>query len=331
MRQRTPYFFVSYSHRDQKIVRQIVDALIDNGVNIWLDTMLHPGENWQRVIEETLRRAAGIIVFVSQASAASEWVMYELRAIANKEEGVIIPVILEHVSDLPYEIRSRQWIDVSGFSRYQKVGEAVLRLTRTIADFLSRQEDVPSLEERAASEIASSVVKQARGEERPVAGVSTPPDAVFVVHGHDLQFLAEVENFLTTLGIKAIVLSKMPNAQRSLLEKFLSWSKDVRFAVVLVSADDRGVSRRQYDPPKGVGERALQFRARQNVILELGFFYGYLGWENVFVLFKPPDEIFPNFETPSDLNGVPFDEVDPVGRWKTILKDRLRQAGFAVP
>ena len=65
-----------------------------------------------------------------------------------------------------------------------------------------------------------------------------------------------------------------------------------------------------------MGERALQFRARQNVILELGFFYGYLGWEHVFVLYKPPDEIFPNFERPSDLGGVVFDEVEAGRTWK---------------
>lgn len=45
----------------------------------------------------------------------------------------------------------------------------------------------------------------------------------------------------------------------------------------LLCADDYGASRKQYEAPK-VGDRALQFRTRQNVILELGFFYGKLGW-----------------------------------------------------
>ena len=77
--------------------------------------------------------------------------------------------------------------------------------------------------------------------------------------------------------------------------------------------------------------RALQFRGRQNVILELGFFYGFLGWENVFVLLKKPDKVWPNFERPSDLEGVVFDEVDSSHRWKGYLTDRLAQAGFDLP
>lgn len=85
--------------------------------------------------------------------------------------------------------------------------------------------------------------------------------------------------------------------------------------------------RTQYEA-EGVGERALQFRARQNVVLELGFFYGYLGWERVFVLLKRPDKIYPNFERPSDLDGVVFDDVDESGKWKDYLAAKLKDAGF---
>ena len=94
-----------------------------------------------------------------------------------------------------------------------------------------------------------------------------------------------------------------------------------RFAVVLLGADDYGASRRQYDL-EGVGERALQFRARQNVILELGFFYGKLGWENVFVVYRAPDRDFPNFERPSDLDGVVFDATSDKA-WREKLAARL--------
>ena len=89
------------------------------------------------------------------------------------------------------------------------------------------------------------------------------------------------------------------------------------------------LARRQFESP-GVGERALQFRARQNVILELGFFYGYLGWESVFVLCKDPNQAYPNFERPSDLDGVVFDVVDATGEWKNLLRSRLAEAKFCI-
>ena len=94
-----------------------------------------------------------------------------------------------------------------------------------------------------------------------------------------------------------------------------------------MTADDMGASRRQYDADN-VGEKALQFRTRQNVILELGFFYGLLGWERVFLVFKKPEKVFPNFERPSDLGGIEFYEADNTNRWKDYLKERLQEAGF---
>jgi len=79
-----------------------------------------------------------------------------------------------------------------------------------------------------------------------------------------------------------------------------------------------------------VGDKALQFRARQNVILELGFFYGYLGWENVFVIHRAPPRVFPNFERPSDLDGAVFDAIDVDGKWRETLRRRLAEAGFKI-
>jgi predicted nucleotide-binding protein len=66
------------------------------------------------------------------------------------------------------------------------------------------------------------------------------------------------------------------------------------------------------------------------VILELGFFYGRLGWENVFVVYEEPDQVFPNFERPSDLDGVVFDSFSE-GTWEKKLGTRLAAAGFPLP
>jgi predicted nucleotide-binding protein len=114
-----------------------------------------------------------------------------------------------------------------------------------------------------------------------------------------------------------------------LLQKFLKFAADAKFAIVILSADDRGASRLQYDA-QGVGNLALQFRARQNVILELGFFYGLLGWENVFVLYRPPDQVYPNFERPSDIDGAVFDSMDSKGAWRESLAQKLVEAGFSL-
>jgi predicted nucleotide-binding protein len=72
------------------------------------------------------------------------------------------------------------------------------------------------------------------------------------------------------------------------------------------------------------------FRARQNVLLELGF-YGRLSEENVLVFRRPPpisDLVVSRYDDPSDLGGKIFEDFS--GNWKSILRERLRDAGFAL-
>ncbi len=179
-------------------------------------------------------------------------------------------------------------------------------------------------------EVARVTAEQARGDNSSSASFA-PPSSIFIVHGRDTQFLNDVETHVKSLGITPIVLSKMPNAgQMSLLAKFLKYGQLAEFAIVLISPDDYGVLFDTYNTP-GVGTQALQFRARQNVILELGFFYGQLGFDKVFVLFKPSQQPFPYFEFPSDIGAIPFDTYDATGNWRLELRSSLKTAGFAIP
>jgi hypothetical protein len=91
---------------------------------------------------------------------------------------------------------------------------------------------------------------------------------VFLVHGHNEAVLHETARFLERLDLDVIVLREQPNAGRTIIEKFIDYA-DVGFAVVLLTGDDRGaVATEPFENQK--------LRARQNVILELGFFLGKL-------------------------------------------------------
>jgi predicted nucleotide-binding protein len=85
----------------------------------------------------------------------------------------------------------------------------------------------------------------------------------------------------------------------------------------LLTADDVGGSKAS--PPD-----KLQSRARQNVILELGFFVGKLGRKRVCALYKGP------LELPSDYLGVVYLALDDGGGWRLQLAKELREAGFNV-
>jgi predicted nucleotide-binding protein len=139
---------------------------------------------------------------------------------------------------------------------------------------------------------------------------------VFVVHGHDGEAKESVARFLEKLELTAIVLHEQPNEGRTLIEKFETSSKNVAFAVVLLTPDDLG---RERDKPE-----KLEPRARQNVILELGYFMGRLGRTRVCALYKG------GVELPSDFQGVVYIEIDSAGAWRTKLAQELLGAKITI-
>ncbi len=90
----------------------------------------------------------------------------------------------------------------------------------------------------------------------------------------------------------------------------------MHFAVVLLTGDDEARLR-------GTSNELLP-RARQNVILELGYFLGRLGRRRVCALCESGVEI------PSDYQGVLFMLIDPSERWRFDLVRELKAAGFDV-
>jgi predicted nucleotide-binding protein len=137
----------------------------------------------------------------------------------------------------------------------------------------------------------------------------------FVVHGHDEAARETVARFLENLGVKAIILHEQATQGRTIVEKLEHYA-DVDFAVVLLTPDDVGA--------RAGKSNQLSPRARQNVVLELGFFVGKLGRSHVCALHKGP------LELPSDYLGVGYVPLDAGGGWRLQLAKELRTAGFAV-
>jgi len=137
---------------------------------------------------------------------------------------------------------------------------------------------------------------------------------VFVVHGRDEAVREGVARFLEKLGLEAIILHEQPNVGMTVIEKLERYS-DVRFAVILLTPDDEG---------RGAGDSVLHLRARQNVVLELGYFTGKLGRKRVCALHRGA------LELPSDYLGVAYVPIDEAGGWQLRLAKELRAAGFPI-
>lgn len=183
---------------------------------------------------------------------------------------------------------------------YQAVLKA--KITR-LESLLERLELIP---------IASDI-QPARQQATPRIS-SEQGNRIFVVHGHDETARETVARFLTQLGLAPIILHEQTNAGRTIIEK-LEHHSSVDFAVVLLTPDDVGALAKTPDQ--------LQERARQNVVLELGFFIGKLGRKRVCALHKGA------LELPSDVLGVAYLPMDGAGAWKLPLAKELREAGFA--
>lgn len=323
------YVFLSYSRADRPIALELTEALKAEGVSVWSDfDNLRAGDHWRSVIQEALRDASALIVLLTERSAQSSWVMHEIGAADALAKG-IFPVAIGGKRLLPFNLADRHAFVLPEVPAKSDYRDAAQNIARALGARL--QQDNPRKAQFEA--LSDDLLKEAKSVTERLEDIAEQaaiaPDSIFIVHGHDEIALDEVKAFVSSIGVRPIVLRESAGPDQSLLQRFFRVAGEAKFAVVILSADDVGAARVQFDEPS-VGERSLQFRARQNVILELGFFYGQLGWDHVFVLLKQPDRVFPNFEMPSDIGGAVYDRMSQTGRWKQELQERMRKAGFRV-
>jgi predicted nucleotide-binding protein len=132
---------------------------------------------------------------------------------------------------------------------------------------------------------------------------------VFVTHGHNDALRTQVVDLLDRVDLDPVVLQEQANRGKTVIEKFEQHAQ-VAAAVVILSGDDLGGKPGEDQAP----------RARQNVLLELGYFLGQLGRERVVVLHDGSAEV------PSNIAGLLV--VRCAGDWKLPL---LRELSKMVP
>jgi len=164
---------------------------------------------------------------------------------------------------------------------------------------------------------------EARKAGRPAAEAAVAPavatqDAIFIVYGHDTATRDELELLLRRMGLHPIILANLPAEGDTIIEKLESYigrAGRAVYACVLVTPDDEGHK---------AGEPGLKkYRARQNVVLELGMVLAKLGRKRVAILRKK------TVEQPSDIDGllyIPFEER--IEEIKLRIFQELEAAGF---
>jgi len=138
---------------------------------------------------------------------------------------------------------------------------------------------------------------------------------IFIVHGHDEAALNAVRVFVSQkTGVLPISLAEQPGRGNTIIEKFERHGVRADYVIVLLTPDDVGTT-----AVAAEAAEPMQRRARQNVVLELGYFIGSLGRDKVVV-------IDAGVERPSDLAGLSY--VAYPGDWKINLLTELQDAGL---
>jgi len=144
--------------------------------------------------------------------------------------------------------------------------------------------------------------------------INTAKTKVFIVHGHDELAISQVSEIIRKLKLEPIVLKDQVSRSSTVIEKIEANTNDIGFGVVLYTECDIG----------GKDKDSLKSRARQNVVLEHGYLMAKIGRENTFALVKG------KVETPGDISGVVYTQMDDHKAWSFTLAKELKASGFDI-
>ncbi len=145
--------------------------------------------------------------------------------------------------------------------------------------------------------------------------IESNADTIFIVHGHDEELKQSVARFIEKGNLNVDILHEKPIiGSQHIFQRFKGYANNVGYAIILLTPDDLGKENNE--------QSELKTRARQNVVLEMGYFLGLLKEEKVLAIYKDIQEL------PSDYKGIIYLEYDERGAWKVELGKALKAAGL---
>ncbi|MEP7135552.1 MAG: COR domain-containing protein [Chloroflexota bacterium] len=102
--------FISYGHDDKSFVKKLAGDLGKDSIESWWDfDALKGGHDWQKEIQQGIKRCDFFIVILSPNSVDREWVIKEITY-ANEYKKKIVPLMLKEC-ERPISIIEKQYID----------------------------------------------------------------------------------------------------------------------------------------------------------------------------------------------------------------------------
>ena len=303
--------FISYASEDKdNIAKPLKESLKSMGVKVWIDEFeLLVGDNLVKSIEKGLSKSRLGIVIISPSFLRRNWKKNEFDNIFSKksdhESKIIIPVFhnieFALIQKLFPELADKVSISTENGLNFvtQKILEVIL---------LNLQNEYQLLEQRMKNGV-KYFEEENLFDKHYLKMKAHEIKNVFIVHGHDNMAKEAVSRFIEKIGAKAIILQEQPNLGRTIIEKFES-NTNVDYTIVLLTPDDLMIQNNE--------NSEITYRARQNVIFELGYFLGKMGRKRFCILKKGKIEI------PSDIYGLVYIDMDQSNGWKLSLAKELK-------
>jgi hypothetical protein len=144
----TPKLFISYSHEDKPVAKQVAEALSQRGYEVFWDAKIPPGMTFDTYIYENLKGSNAVVVLWSKHSINSDYVKEEAEY--AKHHRVLVPLNIDGV-DLPFGFTRIQATDISSWHGAMQDGRWQT-VVDSIEDILRRDSDPGSQAERTSDE-----------------------------------------------------------------------------------------------------------------------------------------------------------------------------------
>lgn len=101
--------FVSYASEDRNAAIRLADDLSSAGLEVWIDREITPGDNYQRLIDQRIRKCGAFIPIISRHTQTAEerYFRREWRAACERQDflfasgrSLLFPVVID---DTPYD------------------------------------------------------------------------------------------------------------------------------------------------------------------------------------------------------------------------------------
>ena len=85
--------FISYARKDQGVAARLEKTLKSEGFDVWFDSAIYAGAEWESLLVDTLDRAKAVVVLWSHNSVRRKWVLKE--AGIAQETRRLVPVVID--------------------------------------------------------------------------------------------------------------------------------------------------------------------------------------------------------------------------------------------